>query len=322
MLLIITNTSDATATFLESALRASNVPFVRCDTDTVVSQSQFRYRLGEPAVKLDGVWREPGVFTHVWYRRPERLKDARFDGSSEGRYALDEWSEALEGFFSHIPEERWMNHPSSNARASHKLEQLTTAVAFGLSVPDTLVTQDATLLRDFFAQHQGRLVVKPMAGGYVEREEGLDSLIYTNPVLAEHLEGLDDLVTCPTLFQQFIEKRCDVRITIIDGDVHPVALFAKDNEGDQRCDVRRNNMSDVTYSPVALPPHIESALLSLVAHYRLRFAAIDMAVSIRDEWVFFEVNPNGQWAWLDLAAQQNIASSFVRSFSEPLVTAQ
>ncbi|MEJ1729693.1 hypothetical protein SMA90_25505, partial [Escherichia coli] len=63
---------------------------------------------------------------------PERLKDARFDSSPEGRYLLNEWAEALEGFFAHIPRPRWMNHPAANAQASHKLEQLTTAQSLGL----------------------------------------------------------------------------------------------------------------------------------------------------------------------------------------------
>ena len=28
-----------------------------------------------------------------------------------------------------------------------------------------------------------------------------------------------------------------------------------------------------------------------------------------------EINPNGQWAWLDMAAGSDIAASFVKAFS-------
>ena len=74
-------------------------------------------------------------------------------------------------------------------------------------------------------------------------------------------------------------------------------------------------MLDVTYSKIELPSQVREDLLNLLRHYRLRFAAIDMAVSTLGEWFFFEINPNGQWAWLDSCANTRIADSFVRVFS-------
>ena len=130
-----------------------------------------------------------------------------------------------------------------------------------------------------------------------------------------HLEDLEDMAVCPTLFQQFIQKRTDVRITVVDSDVHAVELLAGDRPGEQRCDIRRNNMSDVVYRPITLPEDVKVALQKLMKHYRLRFGAIDMAVAGTGEWYFLEINPNGQWAWLDMTAGTNIASSFVKIFS-------
>ena len=51
-------------------------------------------------------------------------------------------------------------------------------------------------------------------------------------------------------------------------------------------------------------------------HYELRFGAIDMVVSAAGDWYFLEINPNGQWAWLDMTAGTNIAASFLQAFSE------
>jgi hypothetical protein len=73
-------------------------------------------------------------------------------------------------------------------------------------------------------------------------------------------------------------------------------------------------MKDVTYRSVSLSKDTKQAVVMLMKHYGLRFAAIDMAISLRDEWFFFEVNPNGQWAWLDLAGVTDIAASFVTAF--------
>ena len=160
------------------------------------------------------------------------------------------------------------------------------------------------------------LRVRARPGGYISRDEkGEDSLIYTNVVEHVHIERAATVAACPTLFQQYINKRCDVRVTIIDQDVHAVQLFPGQLDPRQQCDIRRQNMDGVDYRCISLPANVLEQLLELTGSYALRFAAIDMAVTVDGEWVFFELNPNGQWAWLDLAGATRIADSFVNAFS-------
>jgi hypothetical protein len=317
MLLVLTSSDDATASFLLPILDGHGVKFARINTDSLAATTSILYRVGSAAIRLGERWLEPDAISNVWYRRPEPLKDDRFDKSPEGGYTLAEWTACVEGFFAHIPKHRWVNHPANNAMASHKMEQLTTAQTLGFNVPATLVTQDPEAARSFYCEHNRAIIIKPMASGYIERnDEEYDSLIYTNRIRPEDLEHLHELAACPTLFQQSIEKYCDVRITVMDSDIHAVALFASDNEGYQRCDIRRNNMADVRYETADLPTCVIAAINKLMKHYGLRFGAIDMAMSVTGEWYFFEINPNGQWAWLDMCAGSNIAASFVKSFAE------
>lgn len=317
MLFILTNSDDATASFLVPALEKASIPFLRLDTDCLLPRIALSYRPAKPQIRIDGRWYGPDDVGHIWYRRPEQLKDTRFDNSPEGNYTRSEWTEFIECFFAHVPKGKWMNFPACNAAASRKLEQLTTATTLGFRIPDTLATQDPEALRTFFKAHGGQIIVKPLATGYIERHaEEKDSLIYTNRVLGEHLENLQDLATCPTLFQRLIQKQCDVRITVVDGDIHTVALTAREKSGQQRCDIRRNNMSDVSYGKIDLPADVERSIRVLMENYDLRFGAIDMVVSTAGVWYFLEINPNGQWAWLDMTASTNIAASFVRAFSQ------
>ncbi|MCH8805657.1 MAG: hypothetical protein IH986_06170 [Planctomycetes bacterium] len=315
MLLVLTNGRDATADYLISTLAHSHVPLLRIDTDTILNTATFSYRSGEPIFRCGGQRYAPSDFSNVWYRRPERLKSLKFDDSPEGRYALDECTEAFEGILAHIPPSKWMNHPAANAHASHKIEQLTTARTLGFRVPDTIVTQDGAALRRFLEEHHGRIIVKPMAGGLIERGTNeTDSLIYTNPLRPKDLADLADLASCPTLFQEYVDKQCDIRITVVDARVHAVELRADDMDGRQRCDIRRNNMQDVAYRELVPPGDVTEPIQRLMNHYNLRFAAIDMAVATSGDWYFLEVNPNGQWAWLDLSCAVNIAASFVEAF--------
>jgi hypothetical protein len=316
MLLVLTNSEDATADYLLSRLIEASVPFVRIDTDAVLKRIGLSYQPGKPSLRIDDRWYEPTDFSSVWYRRPERLVSEQMPDSPERSSVLDEWSESLEGFFAHIPMTRWMNYPAANALASRKLEQLTRAQQHGLTIPDTIVTQDAETLRSFFSKHKGEVIVKPMGRAYIKRpDEENDSLIFTNPVRECDLQDLTDLAQCPTLFQQAVRKESDIRITVVDADVHAIELIAKDDDGKQRCDIRRYNMADVAYRVISLPEEVKAGLRRLINYYGLRFAAIDMAVTKDGQWFFFEINPNGQWAWLDLCGGASIHNSFITSFS-------
>ncbi len=315
MIITLTNSEDSTANYLTPKLLDADIRLLRLDTDLLVSKLELEFQVGRPSLTYEGSKYSPEEISHVWYRRPERLKNERFEGKPEGKFSINEWSEAVEGFLSHIPFSRWMNHPSSNAAASNKLEQLSVAQSFGLSVPDTLLTQDSCKAISFFERHAGRIITKPLSNGYVERTGIDDTIIYTNKVEREHIETAGGINSCPTLFQELIEKESDVRITVVDNDLHAVKLHATDDDGKQRCDIRRNNMTDVAYEPITLPVEISRRLRRLVSYYQLRFGAIDMAIDSNKNWIFFEINANGQWAWLDLTAGQNIADSFIKSFS-------
>jgi glutathione synthase/RimK-type ligase-like ATP-grasp enzyme len=162
----------------------------------------------------------------------------------------------------------------------------------------------------------GYVIVKPMATGYIERgPRGPDSLIYTNRVKVSDLADLADLSNCPTLFQEYVRKRYDIRVTVVDSRMHAVALSAQDENGTPRCDIRRNNMIDVRYETVDIPSDTAKKITNLLTHYGLRFAAIDFAASASGEWLFLEINPNGQWAWLEQSAGIPISDSFIESFS-------
>ncbi len=318
MLLIISNSTDATADYLCGRLIESGVPFRRFDSDTDMTRVRIAYDRGEATLKYDGdVW--PATqFSHVWYRRPEPLNLALEMEAAERAQTLSEWSEALEGFLGHIPMTAWMNHPALNVCASHKMEQLSRAVRFGLNVPRTLISQDPDRVCRFWEECDGRVVVKPLGDGYLERaKRSQDTHLYANRVTPAHLERISLVANCPALFQQEQDKAFDVRICVVDDTVIAAGLRADDGEGRQRLDIRRNNMDDVRYHPIEIDSGMRDAILRLVRSYGLRFSAIDMAVTAAGEWVFFEVNPNGQWAWLDLAGGFDIAQAFIMSFSRP-----
>ena len=313
--LVLTNRDDYTADYLCDELRGNGRDVVRLDTDSLPEPFGVGYERGEASLTLGARRLSANEIAAVWYRRPKPLALSTLpDGPGEAQFVEREWAEALEAVLAHVPVARWVNHPARNALASRKPEQLTRAAALGLRVPPTLVTQDASTLRRFWEESDGRLIAKPLRVGFVEREDpGRDTLIYTSPVRERDLGQADALARCPTLFQHAVDKSLDVRITAVDQQLVAVGLRATD-AGRQRLDIRRDNMEDVVYSDVDLPATVREKLLKLLGSYGLRYAAVDFVVDLDGEWIFLEINPNGQWAWLDLVGAAHIAPLFDRAF--------
>jgi hypothetical protein len=311
MLLVVTNSEDATADYFCRRLRRARLPFVRLDSDADVRRLRVAYDERGARLRIHGRWYAPADFANVWLRRPRPIAPAAGRDAAERQHVAAEWGEALEGFLAHIPIHRWINHPTANVLASHKLEQLTRAQRLGLAVPQTLVTQDPAGLRSFWRSAKG-IVTKPLASGYLERDDGRgDTLIYTNEVEQRHLRNAESVRACPTLFQVRISKRYDVRMCIVDREILTVAM----QRSDSAIDVRRDNMEGVAYRPVNPPVRTARATRRLLSSYGLRFAALDFVVDSAGKWYFLELNPNGQWAWLDLVGGADFAGQFCRALS-------
>jgi hypothetical protein len=314
MRLVVTTSTDTTADYLIGRLKSVGIDFVRLDTDSVSTTCLFLQEGTQTLLLVGGQGIRPHDVTHVWLRRPEKLTVEVSDDPGENDHARLEWTFAFEGFLAQIPKARWFNHPSANAGASSKLEQIGRAVRHGLLVPDTLVTQDPAAFRRFVERHQGRVVAKPISRGYIERDGGVpDSQVFTSPVTPEALLNVEHVRTCPTLLQERISKRLDVRVTVVDGQLKAVGMEHL-TEGQQILDIRRDSMRNVHYTNALVPPDVAARTLKLVASYDLRFAAVDFAVDQHGRWVFFEINPNGQWAWLDLVAGMEVYRLFESAF--------
>jgi glutathione synthase/RimK-type ligase-like ATP-grasp enzyme len=181
------------------------------------------------------------------------------------------------------------------------LEQLERAHRFGFRVPKTLISQEPATIRRFWKECNGSVIVKPLSSGYIERTDDTpDTLIYTNALRPEDLAHNAEIRRCPSLLQEAVRKQSDIRVNVVDGNVEAAELCASDS-GTPRLDIRRNNMADVTYRQIALPRQLVRRILRFVRSYGLRFSAIDLLRHTDGEYIFLELNPNGQWAWLDQA---------------------
>lgn len=308
-LLFLTNSTDATCDYLCKVADAENVDYIRFDTDFGNDELNITY---SPAKNIKLILKEhslsPNDIHCVWNRRPEKIYAGNFGDASFDEHYRDEWRHAIDGFFKQIHPTKWVNHPFYNALAISKIEQLHRAKQNSLKIPDSIVTQSYADFKRFYDSHGGNVITKPISHGYICDGNSVYN-IYTNNVDIDEC-SFENFSACPNLFQEEIVKASDIRINYIDGYMEAVELVYNE-DGKQRLDIRRNNMDGVSYRKVELPRGIKNLLALLIKSYHLRFAAIDMARTDKDEWIFFEINPNGQWAWMDILGASNFHERFI-----------
>lgn len=170
----------------------------------------------------------------------------------------------------------------------------------GLAVPETLVTNDPDLVREFRARH-GRVVFKSVSGiRSIVRE--LD-----DAALAR-LERVRDL---PTQFQARVEGD-DVRVHVVGERVFPSRITTEAT--DYRYAARDG--LEARHEAIELPPELAGACVALAADLELPLAGIDLRIGPDGIATCFEVNPMPAFSWFEEQCGQPIAAAIVELLAQ------
>jgi MvdD pre-ATP grasp domain len=163
----------------------------------------------------------------VWYRSPEAYRMPPELSPTEAQHARVEAKYGLGGVLTSLPV-LWCNHPSRVADAAYKPMQLARAAAAGLTVPDTLITNEPNAVRTFAAR--GALVTK-LVGGMAIDEEGVRKNVYTRLLEKEDFTDLRGVEHSTHLFQRWVPKARECRVTVIGQHITAAAITASSQQG-------------------------------------------------------------------------------------------
>ena len=198
-----------------------------------------------------------------------------------------------------IKDHLWLNAPHNILRASNKPEQLRIAQEMGFLIPKTCITADKELILKFFEENQKDVIVKAVKHGFLY--DGLNARVAATQLLDdESVHDLDRYARLPMIFQKRIHKYCDVRVTVVGGKIFATAIHSQDHK-ETEVDWRLADHYKITlqHESITLPENISKLCKMIVSHFNLRYAAIDLVLSKKGEYYFLELNPNGQWAWIE-----------------------
>ena len=303
-ILIITHSDDnESVARVAEAIARKGGRAIRFDTDRYPTDVQLSAYYGAPGDERLTLTNEEGEFnlrevTAVWHRRlnfgahlPAKL-DKQLRNAS-----LGEASAAAHGMLASLKAFR-VDHLHHIRHAENKQLQLQVARELGLDTPRTLTTNDATAARAFAKSCEGGIVTK-MLSSFAIYDEGKELVVFTNPVKPEDLADLSGLSLCPATFQELLPKSLEIRVTVVGQRVMSAAV---DSQVSARAthDWRRDGVRMLQdWRPYELPLEVEQKILRLMDYFSLNYGAIDIILTPDDRHVFLELNPCGEFFWLE-----------------------
>lgn len=306
MILAVTHAGDDHAQPLLEALARLDAQVVILDLADLprAGRLSFEYgRAGGPrelhldgrrSVRMDGL-------RSVWWRRPRPFAaDARLR-PADAALAERQTGGAVMGLLASLGAAgvRLVNDPWRDEIASLKTRQLAAAEHVGLSVPPTLVTSDPGAARAFLgACGPDGAIHKQLHATHADWRP-------TRRVGASELAQLDALRFAPVILQAFVPG-VDVRVTAVGDELFATEIDARATGSPEDF---RPVLADCRVSPCALGDRDAAALRALLRDLGLVYAAIDLRRREDGSIVFLEVNPGGQWYFVEERTGQPITAA-------------
>ncbi|MFE4537707.1 ATP-grasp ribosomal peptide maturase [Streptomyces scopuliridis] len=302
--LVATEADDITADMVITELNRRDVPVLRFNPGDIGDGLTVSARFGTCPAPVVGQVRTPSrtadltSVRSVYWRRPKWPSfphlppdDSRF-AAAQVRYGLGGTLYALDGPL-------WINHPLHIAAASYKPAQLALAQQLGFAVPPTLVTNNPAEAREFI-RIQGDAIFKTLRWTPYTRD-GVPVTGWADPVTADEID--DSVRVAPHLFQARVDKVADLRVLIVGRRAFAVRI-------DSELLDWRKDYSALTYTVEHLPYRMDKALRAYLDRLELVSGSFDLAVDRAGDYWWLELNPNGQWGWLETETGLPMSAAF------------
>lgn len=320
MILLVTSKSDLTADYIVNKITNKGKNVFRFNTEDFPSKYSATISVADNQCSflikdlLSGREIDNRSLLGAYFRKPLA---PQLNLSSQENHLIDfterETAETLRSLWRCIGRQQWLNHPEDIWIASNKIKQLIAAREFGFRIPPTLVSTDTSATSAFILDLNGPAITKAVSHGYSEDQTSVSIMFTTSisPRDLTELQGATDIV--PSIVQPQLSKHVDLRVTVVGGNVFSAALHSQEHR-ETEVDWRTSSIEqdiDLTHSRFQLPDHLEASCVELTQSLNLRFSCIDMIRTQDGNYYFLELNPNGEWAWIEETLNYPISESII-----------
>ena len=310
VILIISNKWDVSVDFIVKELRQRNKEFIRLNTEIFpkpnchASFPDFSFVISDGYKKLElannlksVLFRRPGKPFDNFEKEHKKLTPAL-------THSRDQWHAFIEGILC-LNDVLWINNPKYNDIMENKIMQLKKASEIGFNIPKTCITSDKKQAEKFLNKCNGEIIAKSLYSPLIEYEKK-DFFIFTNLINSFKDVSRSEIEIAPIIFQEYLKEKIDYRVTVVGDKIFPVRIESSENYNvpvDWR--TKKNGLR---FIPTDIPKNVAQKCIKFVSGNNLIFGAIDL-IRVSDIYYFLEINPNGEWGWLQKCAKLPIAET-------------
>lgn len=315
--LIITDSSDFHADAVIDKLNKRSVSVLRLHTEDFPKRIKISIEICNGQVDGEIITEHRGIrlsdVTSVWYRRPEKPKLGTDVAPEVVDYIQDQSFEAMQSLYA-ILDTFWVSSPFALRHAELKAVQMIKADEAGLKTPFTLISNNSTRVKLFLKEiGENRCAIKPLVATGVRSQDGWR---FPHTVILPNDCPLDSVELAPSIFQPYVEKLAELRCVVVGEHIFSVKLntqLCEDTSIDWRISPATLRNFQVQgqnfYELFSLPKTVEASIYRLMRSLDVKFASSDLIITPEGDFVFLDLNPNGQWLWLEMALGIPISSA-------------
>lgn len=308
-ILIISDNLDAHADAVEEHLNRHHATFFRLNLDQAsLENTKLTYQANEDVWKIKTETHNitDRDITAIWSRRLSLPTDPKQEPGHTERIWRGEWTRTLHWFYYSIQNRPWFPPFANAIKASHKLVQFREAKKVGLEIPPFILSNSKPDILKF-ATTTNDIALKSLAQDVYPINGDLFGL-FVNRLSPEELQDFSEKEEAPIFLQQYMPKSFEVRVTTV-GNRHFACKIESQCSPRTQVDWRRYDLARTPHSDIELPNEIANNLTELLKRLGLNFGGSDFIVTEDGKWFFLEVNPNGQWLWLESLTGQPISQA-------------
>lgn len=300
-ILIITSSIDCTADYIIGKYY-NDIYFYRFNVDEFDKYDIDIGFLGQWSLKnkMSGEYIRKEHVKSIYYRKPLIPNLAEFE-EPYVRMIQKDIVATVTGIADDF-DGKVLSKPYLLRQTENKIFQLLYAKKNGWNTPESFIGNNNGTASHF--SHK-KSIIKPLTTGKIYHENYCE--LYQTSLFGEFE---DDISLTPIYLQEYKQKKYEARVTIVNNDVFAVRIDSRD-----KIDWRRDYQGH-KYSLIQCPNFVLKNCMKMLNDFGLKFGAFDFIVDESDNWIFLEVNPNGQWQWLEQSLGLNISDKIARFLLE------
>lgn len=317
--LVLAAETDRTADGVITGLTEQGTPVMRVDTawfpQRMTLDAEFHDGACRGTLRTDHHSVDLADIRSVWVRTPNAYAFPDRLSTAERDFARREAKIGVGGALMALPDVLWVNRPDRAATAVYRPLQWAVASRCGIDVPRSLVTNDPDAVERFAKESPHGVVVKPLSANLIY-EDGTYKTGWTRRLSGNDLADLRGIDVTAHLVQDWVDKVWECRAAVVGDKIFAVAIHAGSDSA--RVDWR-SDYEALSYEVIDLPVGVADSLRSIMRELDLVYGAFDLSIArvgTEDVYSFLEINPGGQYGFLEAATGIPITESLVRFLAQ------